>query len=229
MRSLQNKRRTRGGPAEGNVHMPGPFPERDHTGTALHEERLDAVVATLLGSGARTVLDLGCGTGGLLRRLVAEEQFSSVVGIDTSAEALRDAESSLLVTGNCGPTAWSLEHASFTQLDERWAGFDAAAMVETLEHVAPEHLSRVERSVFAVARPGIVVMTTPNREYNELYGMAKEDFRHADHKFEWSRAKFRAWAENLAARNGYRVMCEDVGRADPLLGSPTQMGVFRRL
>jgi 3' terminal RNA ribose 2'-O-methyltransferase Hen1 len=204
-----------------------PVPGNDNVKTPLHEERLDAVTAKLLDSGAATVLDLGCGSGALLGRLVAEEQFARVLGIDTSAEALLRAERRLEAESDGGGPEWSLQHGSFTEPDESWAAFDVAAMVETIEHVPAEHLSRVERSVFTVTRPRVVVMTTPNREHNELYGLAEGELRHPDHEFEWCRSKFRVWATGVAERNGYEVAFEDVGRADPLLGSPTQMGVFR--
>jgi small RNA 2'-O-methyltransferase len=204
-----------------------PLPERDDVSAPLHEERLDAVVAKLLESGAVAVLDLGCGSGPLLRRLVAEKQFATVLGVDASAEALLRAERFLEAEHSESGCDWRLHHGSFAEPEDSWVHFDAAAMVETIEHVPPEQLSLVERSVFAVTRPGTVVMTTPNREYNRLYGLGEGELRHADHKFEWSRAKFRAWASGVAERNGYEASFEDIGLADPLLGSPTQMAVFR--
>jgi small RNA 2'-O-methyltransferase len=193
----------------------------------LHDERLETVLAALLASGARTVLDLGCGSGALLRRLLAEAQFTRIVGVDSSARALLRADHDLQAMGD-DPGRCSLEHASFADPEERWVGFDAAAMVETLEHVAPAQLSCVERAVFAVLRPTIVVITTPNREYNVRYGLAEGEFRHPDHKFEWGRSRFRAWANGVGERNGYQVAFHDVGAIDALLGSPTQMGIFRR-
>jgi 3' terminal RNA ribose 2'-O-methyltransferase Hen1 len=200
---------------------------QEHTSTPLHEERLDAVVKHLLDSGATTVLDLGCGSGALLRRLIAEEQFTRIIGVDTSAKALLQAERLLARVCDMDGGRLSLQHRSFTAADARLEGFDAAAMVETIEHVAPAHLSRVERAVFAKLRPAVVVMTTPNREYNVLYGMAEGDFRHPDHQFEWDRPRFQSWATGVGERNGYRVAFEDVGPAHAWLGSPTQMGVFR--
>jgi small RNA 2'-O-methyltransferase len=200
--------------------------DQHHMKTPLHEERLDTVVAKLLESGAATVLDLGCGSGSLLRRLVAEAQFTTVMGVDVSAEALLRAERYLKAEASDGNCNWRLHHGSLAEPENSWAHFDAAAMVETLEHLPPEQLSLIERSVFAVVRPRTVVITTPNREYNRLYGMEEGEMRHADHKFEWNRARFRAWALGVAERNGYDVSFEDVGRADPLLGSPTQMAVF---
>jgi small RNA 2'-O-methyltransferase len=205
-----------------------PVRGQEATSSELHEERLDAVLGILLRSGVRTVLDLCCGSGSLLRRMVEHEQFSRIVGIDSSAEALALAERLLSASSDPEGERWSLEHRSFSTLNSGSPAPDAITMVETLEHVAPSDLSALERSVFTIAKPSLVLITTPNREYNVLYGLAEGELRHADHRFEWDRRRFRSWAEGVAQRNGYQVDLQDVGRSDPLLGSPTQMAVFRR-
>jgi 3' terminal RNA ribose 2'-O-methyltransferase Hen1 len=195
----------------------------------LHEQRLDAVLRELLQCGARSVLDLGCGRGELLPRLAREMQFERIVGIDVSPDALRDARTLL----QAGPGALAgrvdLVQASFTVPDPRFAGFDAAAMVETLEHIDAHRLSAVERAIFGSYRPATVVLTTPNTEYNPIHGTAAGSFRHPDHRFEWTRAKFRGWARGVAGRNGYRIVdFGDIGEPDPDLGGSTQMAVFSR-
>lgn len=200
--------------------------DHEDASTALHEERLDVVAQLLLDSGATRVLDLGCGSGALLLRLLAEAQFTRIVGLDTSLEALGHADR-LLRRSTSGIGRLTLRHGSFTTADEELKGFDAAAMVETIEHIEPSHLSRVERAVFAQMRPELVVMTTPNREYNELYGIAKGERRHADHRFEWDRSRFEAWAAGVGERNGYVVEFDSIGPANAWLGGPTQMSVFR--
>lgn len=195
--------------------------------TELHEERLDTVLGVLLQSGARTVLDLGCGAGRLLKRLVKERQFRRIVGMDTSIEALSQARRSLNDHASDVDGRLLLIHREFDVPDREFAGFHAAAMVETIEHVRPERLSVVERVVFGGWRPGVVVITTPNGDYNPLLGLAPGERRHKDHQFEWGRSKFASWSSGVAVRNGYDVTCEGVGLADPLRGSPTQMAVFR--
>jgi 3' terminal RNA ribose 2'-O-methyltransferase Hen1 len=197
------------------------------TSTALHEERLTAVTRVLLESGVRTVLDLGCGSGALLQRLVAEEQFTAIIGVDTSPRALLLAERLLASEFSAERGRLSLRCISFTDAAPELEGFDAAALVETIEHVPPAHLSQVERAVFSELRPSTVVITTPNHEYNVLYGLAAGEFRHPDHQFEWKRPRFQAWAGGVAERNGYRATFGGVGPSHPWLGSPTQMGVFR--
>jgi hypothetical protein len=87
----------------------------------------------------------------------------------------------------------------------------------------------VERVVFGEARPGAVVVTTPNAEYNALFpNLAAGALRHPDHRFEWTRGEFRAWADGIEARYGYRAAISGIGRDDETLGAPTQMAVFTR-
>ena len=97
-----------------------------------------------------------------------------------------------------------------------------------IEHIDPPRLGALADAVFGVARPQTIVLTTPNAEYNVRYeALGAADFRHSDHRFEWSRAEFRMWAEKTAEQFGYVVRIEGIGESDPELGTPTQMGVFK--
>jgi small RNA 2'-O-methyltransferase len=196
--------------------------------TSLHDERLVAVQRALVASGAQTVLDLGCGGGELLVRLAREPQLRRIVGMDISAESLFVAEALLDDALGEERGRVSLLEASFTTPDRRLEGFDAAALVETIEHVETDRLSAVERAVFGSYRPATVIVTTPNCEYNELYGLAPGILRHPDHRFEWTRARFRAWASGVSRRNGYAVSFTGIGEPDVVLGSSTQMATFTR-
>jgi hypothetical protein len=123
----------------------------------------------------------------------------------------------------------SLLHGSLTYRDERWAGVGAAALVEVIEHLDPDRLPLMERVVFGETRPGAVVVTTPNAEYNALFpNLSPGAFRHPDHRFEWTRAEFRAWADGIESRYGYRAVISGIGREDETRGAPTQMAVFAR-
>ena|SRR3990167_1054432 len=194
--------------------------------SALHEERLDTVVHHLLGSRASSVLDLGCGPGQLLLRLTRQLQFNRIIGIDIDEHVLRQAR---LVLGLGLPgraDRVQVRYGSFEDAEPEFKGFDAAALVETIEHINPRRLSRVERAVFGNMRPAMVLVTTPNQEYNILHGMTPGRLRHPGHRFEWSREKFRQWAQGVAARHGYNVSFMDIGPFDPLRGSSTQMARF---
>ena len=198
---------------------------------SLNEQRLGAVLAVLRGSGARRLLDLGCGEGNLLRRLLAEPQFGAIVGLDVSQRALALAAERLHLDTLPPPQRQRLTllQGSLTYRDRRLEGFDAAAVVEVIEHLDPPRLAAFERALFAAARPGTVVVTTPNVEYNVKFdGLPAGRFRHRDHRFEWTREQFRAWAASVAERSAYAVEFLPVGPEDPLLGPPTQMAVFRR-
>jgi 3' terminal RNA ribose 2'-O-methyltransferase Hen1 len=198
---------------------------------SLQEQRLAAVAAALRESGGRRVLDLGCGEGQLLRVLLADRQFEEIVGLDVSLRSLEMAGDRLRLDRL--PTAQAqrlkLLHGSLMYRDQRLHGFDAAAVVEVLEHLDPSRLAAFERVLFEFARPKNVVLTTPNREYNVKWEtLAAGRFRHPDHRFEWTRAEFQTWANGIAERFRYTVRFLPVGPCDEQLGPPTQMGVFQR-
>jgi hypothetical protein len=111
----------------------------------------------------------------------------------------------------------------------RLRGFDAAAVTEVVEHLEPDRLPHFERALFGDARPRMIVLTTPNRDYNVLFeGLPAGGFRHPDHRFEWNRAEFRAWTERVAAAHGYAVRHEGLGDEHPEHGAPSQLAVFTR-
>lgn len=195
--------------------------------TPLHRERLDAVVQTLLDSGATSVLDLGCGEGELLHCLRMHAQFERLVGIDIDERALETARQALGIDWLNPDTRLHVRAGSFEAADRSLTGFDAAVMLETIEHIDPQRLPKVEHAVFAGMRPGTVLITTPNREYNILHGLQAGDKRHPGHRFEWTRAQFRHWSTTLADRHGYTVGFADLGPLDAIHGSSTQMACFR--
>jgi 3' terminal RNA ribose 2'-O-methyltransferase Hen1 len=198
---------------------------------SLNEERMGAVMAALKGAGARRVLDLGCGEGKLLRSLMAERQFEEIVGVDVSSRTLERAAGRLNLD-RMAPMQRQrvkLVQGSLTYRDRRLEGFDAAAVVEVIEHLDPPRLAAFSRVLFECARPGTVVLTTPNVEYNVRFeGLAPGKLRHGDHRFEWTRAEFEQWTEDVAGRFGYAVRRGPIGPSDPEVGSPTQMAVFTR-
>lgn len=196
---------------------------------SLHARRLDAAVNALLASGARRVLDLGCGEGRLLAKLAEHRQFEQVLGVDVSVRALARAREKLSRLPETRRERIELAQGALTYRDTRLRGWDAAALVEVVEHLDEARLGALELAVFGDARPGTVIVTTPNVEYNARFETLEAGtFRHADHRFEWTRAQFRAWAGGVAERRGYTVAFEGVGDEDPEVGPPSQMGVFTR-
>ncbi|GAA3797460.1 3' terminal RNA ribose 2'-O-methyltransferase Hen1 [Sphaerisporangium flaviroseum] len=191
--------------------------------------RREAVVAALAEAGARTVIDLGCGSGQLVGELLKNPEFAKVTGVDVSARALAVAARRLKLDRmpDARRARLQLFQGALTYTDERFAGYDAAVLMEVVEHVDPPRLAALARVVFGTARPRVVVVTTPNSEYNVRYEFLT-GMRHPDHRFEWTRAEFTAWAEEVCQEYGYRVTYRPVGDADPEIGPPTQMGVFSR-
>jgi 3' terminal RNA ribose 2'-O-methyltransferase Hen1 len=198
---------------------------------SLHAQRLERVLSALRATGAKRVVDLGCGEGKLLKLLLAEKQFESILGMDVSWRSLEIAKDRL--KWDEMPEHWrkriELIQGSLTYHDQRLSGFDAATIVEVIEHLDVPRLGVFERIVFEFARPGYVVLTTPNAEYNSVFlTLPAGNLRHADHRFEWSRSEFEAWATGVATRFGYTVRFEPIGPLDSERGAPSQMAVFDR-
>lgn len=197
----------------------------------LNDLRLAKVIETLAASSARRVIDLGCGEGRLLRELKKLKQFEEIVGLDASVRALEVAARRLKLERlpQRQRDRIRLLHGALTYRDKRLEDYDAAAAVEVIEHLDPARLSAFERALFEFARPGTVVVTTPNREYNAKFeNLPSGGLRHRDHRFEWTRAEFQDWAERTAGTYGYEVAFQGIGELDPELGTPTQMGTFSR-
>ncbi len=222
------------------VREEGPDPDRQDERAAaeeqeverplsLDEQRLGSVLAALQAAGARSVVDLGCGEGKLLRRLLAVPSFERIVGLDVSNRALARAADRLRLEHMPPRKRARIEllQGALTYRDQRLAGFDAAAVVEVIEHLDAHRLDSFARVLFEHTRPAVVVLTTPNREYNARFdNLAAGELRHRDHRFEWTRAEFASWCRAQADRFGYRVRQLPVGQVDPDLGPPTQMAVF---
>ncbi|PYT60877.1 MAG: 3' terminal RNA ribose 2'-O-methyltransferase Hen1 [Acidobacteria bacterium] len=198
---------------------------------SLAEQRIGAVMAALRSCEAKRVVDLGCGEGRLLRELLKDKTFSEIVGMDVSHRALDIASQKLRLQDlpRMQKERIRLIHGSLTYRDKRLAGYDAATVVEVIEHQDPPRLAAFERVLFEFACPQAVVVTTPNVEYNVKFEtLPAGKMRHKDHRFEWTRAEFQSWANRMAERFGYSVRFLGVGPEDPAVGSPTQMGIFNR-
>lgn len=213
------------------AEAPSESGEPEEKPTPLAQLRAGAVLAALRSEGARSVVDLGCGEGALLRQLINDPTFTEILGVEVSHRALQIATRRLNFERMPDNKRERIEliQSSATYRDDRLAGKDALVLMEVIEHVDLPRLPALVRSVFAHAKPTSVVVTTPNVEHNVRYEfLAPGAMRHRDHRFEWTRAEFRAWAEGVAAAHGYAVRYLPVGEDDPEVGPPTQMAVFRR-
>ncbi|MEZ6235180.1 MAG: 3' terminal RNA ribose 2'-O-methyltransferase Hen1 [Phycisphaerales bacterium] len=229
--------REQDGEAPAQIDAESPDDPREEAGEkklSLHQQRHAVVLAVLQARGCRRVVDLGCGEGRLVRELLRHKAFERVVGMDVSHRALEIAADRLRVE-HLPPTVRArleLIHGSLMYRDERLAGFDAAVLCEVIEHMDEARLAAMERVVFGHARPGVVIVTTPNAEYNVMWeALSAGSMRHRDHRFEWTREQFRGWAAGLCARHGYSCEFRGVGEAGVTpdgrgVGEPTQMGVF---
>ena len=203
--------------------------EAEEKPTPLAVRRREAIVTALRQSGAARVLDLGCGQGQLVQTLLKDPAFTEIVGVDVSMRALTIASRRLKLDrmGERQASRVQLFQGSLAYTDVRLKGYDAAVLSEVIEHLDLPRLPALEYAVFGSARPRTVLVTTPNVEYNVRWeSLPAGHVRHGDHRFEWTRAEFRAWAEAVAERHGYGVAFEPVGPDDPEVGPPTQMAVF---
>ncbi|MFE3222982.1 3' terminal RNA ribose 2'-O-methyltransferase Hen1 [Nocardia sp. NPDC059228] len=225
------------GPASGGTGDPVPATdprveascsaEAGERGPSLAVLRRAAVHRALLSTGASRVLDLGCGQGALLLELVADRAFTEIVGIDVSMRELKIAARRLRRVREWQSRRVTVRQGALTYTDASLQGYDAAVLMEVIEHVDAPRLKALEQAVFGAAAPGAVVVTTPNSEYNVRYeGLAADAFRHSDHRFEWSRAEFADWAHRVGATYGYAVRFEPIGPEDAEVGASTQMAVF---
>jgi 3' terminal RNA ribose 2'-O-methyltransferase Hen1 len=206
----------------GEAEEPKPVP--------LTVQRHAAVLGAVRESGARSVGDFGCGDGALTRHLLGEPGIDAVVATDVSARALAIAQRRLHLDRlpEARRSRITLIQSALTYRDERLKGLDAAVLMEVIEHVNADRLPALERSVFGFACPATVIVTTPNSEHNAVYGMARGAMRHPDHRWEWDRAQFRAWADATAVTYGYDVSITGIGPDDQAHGAPTQLAVFTR-
>ena len=197
----------------------------------LGEQRLEAVLDAVRTVGAGRVVDLGCGEGRLLERLIVEPSVTEAVGVDASIGALERAERRLKIDrmSERRRERIRLLQGALTYTDSRLRGLDVATVTEVVEHLDPERLDVFAEVVFGYIAASSVVLTTPNREYNVNFeDLDTGGLRHEDHRFEWTRDEFETWTRGISERFGYGVETSAVGPVDPACGPPTQMAVFRR-
>jgi 3' terminal RNA ribose 2'-O-methyltransferase Hen1 len=229
IRDAMERLREEDEPADSDEEEPADEPAIEKP-IRLHQLRLDIVTEVLESQGAKRILDLGCGSGQLLERLIEKSQFTEIVGVDVSHIALEVAKSRLRLDRRSERqvSRLTLSHGSLTYRDRRLEGYDAAVASEVIEHLDEFRLEAFRRSIFEFMRPRVIILTTPNIEYNILFEtLAAGKLRHGDHRFEWTRTEFQTWASAAAQEHGYAVECSGIGPADEKFGAPSQMAVFQ--
>lgn len=195
----------------------------------LNQQRLELVTETLKTHQVKRVIDLGCGEGKLLRYLLKDSSFQEIMGVDVSYQTLEKAKKRLKLDNLPfhQQNKIQLIQGSLIYRDRRFQGYDAGTVIEVIEHLEFNRLAAFERVLFEFARPKLVIITTPNIEYNVRYqSLFSGKLRHQDHRFEWTRQEFQDWANQIAAKFAYQVEFQGIGEQDPEVGAPTQMGVF---
>ncbi len=206
--------------------------EKLESGLSLHLQRMQAVLSVLKEHQVDSVVDLGCGEGILIKTLLCDSSFSRILGVDVSYKQLERAKQKLNLDRLplLQRKRIDLIQGSLNYTDKRIQGFDAATLIEVIEHLDVSRLSTLEYVVFGDAKPKLVTITTPNAEYNVKFEeLPNGTFRHKDHRFEWTRKEFQTWAEKIANRYDYSVSFQAIGPVDENLGGPTQMGVFIKI
>ena len=191
--------------------------------STLHEARLEAVLGRLVQSQAQRIADLGCGRGALLDQLAGRTAVTEAVAVDLDPSNLAAIRARFAEDGRL-----RVETIEGSLMDGRLklGALDSAVLLEVIEHIQPEELSKLEIAVYRAWRPRQVLITTPNADANDYLGVPQGRRRHWDHRFEWGRERFQRWASGVAARSAYRVEFEEVGWEHPTFGAPTQMAVF---
>jgi 3' terminal RNA ribose 2'-O-methyltransferase Hen1 len=207
------------------------FEEELEKPLSLNEQRIQAVRSKISEAGAKSVIDLGCGEGKLLKDLIRDKSINKIAGTDVSIRSLEIAHRRIGLDRLPSriKDKITLFHGSLMYKDKRFSGFDAAIVMEVVEHLDPPRLDAFEKVLFKHAKPKTIILTTPNREYNSVWeNLPEGEMRHSDHRFEWTRSEFENWAGSLAEQYNYSVGYYSIGPESPSLGSPTQMGVFKR-
>ncbi|WP_291720488.1 3' terminal RNA ribose 2'-O-methyltransferase Hen1 [Bernardetia sp.] len=196
----------------------------------LHQKRLLKAFQLLKKSDAKSVLDVGCGEGKLLKLLLKDSQFQKIGGTDVAFSELQKANEKLYLD-TASPyikEKITLFQSSVTYQDERFLDYDAIALVEVIEHIDEERLEVFEKNIFGYARPKTVVLSTPNSEYNVLFEkLYADEFRHDDHRFEWSREEFKNWCQKISKNYGYDFEIFPVGEEIENVGAPSQTVLFK--
>jgi 3' terminal RNA ribose 2'-O-methyltransferase Hen1 len=209
-----------------------PQPEEEFENSIhLNEQRLGTVISVIKSQESKKVIDLGCGEGKLLQKLLKIKSVEKIAGLDISLRSLEIAAERLKLDRMPDKERERIDlmHGSLLYRDKRVDAYDTATVSEVIEHIAPSRLEIFECILFKASCPQTIIITTPNSEYNRLYeDLAAGQFRHKDHYFEWTRKEFQEWGRKISTRYNYRVRFLPIGQEMETVGAPTQMAVFEK-
>ncbi|MDN4617361.1 3' terminal RNA ribose 2'-O-methyltransferase Hen1 [Paenibacillus sp. PsM32] len=196
----------------------------------LNELRYRAIVEQVsLLPQRKQVIDFGAGEGKLSVRLGQIEGVEQVWAVEPSMQSqLRAIDRFAKLEGRTDDVIPVITTGSLFYRDERWIDQDVIILCEVIEHINEVRLPQVIHTLFTDYRPQTLIITTPNREYNEVYDMDTEEIRHADHRFEWTRAEFEQYCTQWIQNRPYTFTISGIGEKHEQYGQPTQMVVFHR-
>ncbi|XP_023634739.1 small RNA 2'-O-methyltransferase isoform X2 [Capsella rubella] len=206
----------------------------------LSKQRIEYAMKHIKESSASTLVDFGCGSGSLLASLLDyPTSLQSIVGVDISQKGLSRAAKILhlkLNKGACNLKSTILYDGSILEFDSRLHNIDVGTCLEVIEHMEVDQACQFGNTVLSLFCPKLLIVSTPNYEYNKILHMPghksvsqQPKFRNHDHKFEWTRKQFNQWASKLAKSHNYSVELSAVGGSGNVNhGFASQIAVFRR-
>lgn len=194
----------------------------------LNDLRYEKIVETAQSLDPKTIVDFGSGEGKLSVRLAFMDGVKEILAVEPSEaenlKAKRRFDKAKEVPGFVEPkTLWG----SLFYYDERLKGKDLIVLCEVIEHIDEQRLPKAMDLILHQYAPKSFIITTPNREYNDVYDM-EDHFRHDDHRFEWTREEFQTWCKERNHQHLYELEFFGIGEEHPSQGFPTQMCVFKR-
>jgi len=181
--------------------------------------------------------DFGCAEGGFVTRLKKLPYLTTLYAVDISDSSLDECQERAapipwdIIFGRFVSLELSVVKADITKNDPLFQNLDAITCIELIEHLPAEQLKCFPATVFGFFKPRIVIISTPNREFNVLFPTLKDGrFRHWDHKFEWTRDQFQPWCHDICKSYGYTVEFSGVGQTSDQtthhVGFCTQIAIF---
>ncbi|XP_076037110.1 hen1 methyltransferase [Oratosquilla oratoria] len=158
------------------------------------------------------VADLGCATMKLFPYLRSVKGIEHIVFVDKEKTLLKEYSWSVMplaadhLVPRSLPLQVSVVEGDVKHWDSLLANTQVVTMVELIEHMPESDLPYLVENVFGNIQPILVIVTTPNADFNQYIPNMESKFRHLDHKFEWTSRQFQKWCESILENYpGYTV------------------------